>query len=149
MENVLQFSHDRVRKNTSDKLNQKIDQQTDNNIRKYASQGSGVIEKRLRELDREWDIERALELTSGLNVLVGLTLGLTVNKKWFLLSAVSSAFLVQHTLQGWCPPLPIMRYFGIRTKEEIDMEREALEEKLAVDVYSPVLSNDFDVTDES
>ena len=139
MAQTIQLNNDRVRRNTADKLNQKIDQQTDTNVRKFAAQGTGAMEMRLRQLDKEWDIERSLQLASGLNVLIGLTLGLTVNKKWFLLSAISSAFLVQHTLQGWCPPLPIMRYFGIRTKEEIDHEREALEEKLAVNVYSPVI----------
>ncbi|HEY1023013.1 MAG TPA: DUF2892 domain-containing protein [Flavisolibacter sp.] len=139
MAHTIQLNNDRVRRNTAVKVNQKIDQQTDANVRKFASQGSGAMEMRLQQLDKEWDIERSLQLASGLNVLIGLTLGLTVNKKWFLLSAISSAFLVQHTLQGWCPPLPVMRYFGIRTKEEIDQEREALEEKLAVDVYSPGL----------
>lgn len=139
MAHTIQLNNDRVRRNTADKLNQKIDLQTDENVRKFASQGTGAMEMRLRQLDKEWDIERSLQLASGLNVLIGLTLGLTVNKKWLLLSAISSAFLVQHTLQGWCPPLPVMRYFGIRTKEEIDQEREALEEKLAIDVYSPGL----------
>lgn len=139
MYNSIQLSNDRVRRNTADKLNRKIDQQTDANVRKYAALGSGVMESRLQQLDVEWDVERSLQLASGLNVLIGLTLGLTINKKWFLLSAVSAAFLVQHTVQGWCPPLPVLRYFGVRTKEEIDLEREALEEKLALDVYSPGL----------
>src|SRR5688572_6385257 len=137
MNNSIQLGNDRVRRNTADKFNRKIDQQTDANVRKYAALGSGVMETRLQQLDSEWDVERSLQLASGLNVLIGLILGLTVNKKWFLLSAVSAAFLVQHTLQGWCPPLPVLRYFGVRTKEEIDLEREALEEKLALDVYSP------------
>lgn len=136
MQQVIQLN-DRVRKNTADTINQRIDQQIETNIRKYTAQGSGAMEKRLRELDREWDIERSLELASGFNVLMGLVLGLTVNKKWLLLSVASSAFLVQHALQGWCPPLPLMRYFGIRTKEEINQEREALEEQLAAELYCP------------
>ena len=139
METLIQHTTDRVRRNTSDKVNQKIDAQTESNIRKYAAQGSSAIEARLRHLDKEWDIERSLQLASGLNVLIGLTLGLTVNKRWLFLSGISSAFLVQHALQGWCPPLPVMRYFGVRTKEEIDQEREALEEQLKVGVYSPGL----------
>ncbi|RYZ51930.1 MAG: DUF2892 domain-containing protein [Chitinophagaceae bacterium] len=135
MNNSLQLSNDRVRSNTPETLNRKIDQKTDANVRRYSALGAGVMEGRLQQLDKEWDVERSLQLASGLNVLMGLTLGLTVNKRWFLLSAVSSLFLVQHTLQGWCPPLPVLRYFGVRTKEEIDMEREALEEKIAMDVY--------------
>ncbi|NTS42303.1 DUF2892 domain-containing protein [Flavisolibacter sp. BT320] len=135
MNTSLQLSNDRVRSNTPAKLNRKIDQKTDANVRRYGALGAGVMEGRLQQLDREWDIERSLQLASGLNVIIGLTLGLTVHKRWLLLSAVSSLFLVQHTLQGWCPPLPVMRYFGIRTKEEIDLEREALEEKIALDLY--------------
>jgi hypothetical protein len=139
MGTMIQHTTERVRRNTSERVNQKIDAQTESNILKYAAQGSSAIEARLRQLDKEWDIERSLQLASGLNVLIGLTLGLTVNKRWLLLSGISSAFLVQHALQGWCPPLPVMRYFGVRTKEEINQEREALEEQLKVGVYSPGL----------
>lgn len=130
MDHTQQLDQDRVRKNTANKVNEKIDQQTTLNIRKYSNQRADVIDERLKSLNKEWDIERWLEVTSGTNVLAGLALGLTVNKKWFLLSAISASFLVQHAIQGWCPPLPVFRYFGIRTKEEIDRERDALQEKL-------------------
>jgi hypothetical protein len=30
------------------------------------------------------------------------------------------------TMQGWCPPLPMLRYLGVRTAEEIHDERMAL-----------------------
>lgn len=122
----IELSRDRVRNHSSNKANQKIDLQTERNINEYSSRQPIAIRARLAELDREWDIERSLELTSGLNVLIGLGLGLTVNRKWLLLSAVSAAFLVQHTLQGWCPPLPVFRALGVRTRNEILKEREEL-----------------------
>jgi hypothetical protein len=28
--------------------------------------------------------------------------------------------------QGWCPPVPLFRPFGVRTRQEIDAERFAL-----------------------
>jgi hypothetical protein len=124
------LSNDRVRRNTADEINREIDLKTNENIRRYSGTDSGTIRARMAELNKEWDIERALEFTSALNVLIGFTLGLTVNKRWFLLSAASSAFLVQHALQGWCPPLPIFRRFGIRTKDEINKEKIALGEHL-------------------
>lgn len=130
MHAIPQLSNDRVRKNTADKINREIDLKTNENIREYTNRDSGAIRARIMELNKEWDIERALEVTSGLNVLIGLALGLTVNKKWLLLSAISSAFLVQHALQGWCPPLPVFRRFGIRTKDEINKEKVALDEHL-------------------
>lgn len=127
MEYTTQLRTDRVRQNTSQRVNQKIDQQTNDNIRKYSSEGPTMIESRINQLNKEWDIERALELATATNTLLGLTLGLTVNKRWFILTAVTAAFLIQHTIQGWCPPIPILRRFGIRTKEEIDYERDALQ----------------------
>ena len=126
----MQINNDRVRENTSDEVNKTIDQQTEQNIQHYSAQDTGTVKARLQDLNREWDIERYLELTSGFNVLLGLGLGLTVNKKWLLLSAVSSAFLVQHALQGWCPPLPLFRRLGVRTKKEIDREKEGLRKQL-------------------
>jgi hypothetical protein len=35
-------------------------------------------------------------------------------------------FFLQHALQGWCPPLPIFRKLGYRTKDEIAKEKYAL-----------------------
>lgn len=131
MDNQTQLEQDRVRNNTPESLNRKIDNQTEINIIRYAAKDKEEIEARILNLEKEWDTERTLEITSGINVLLGLTLGLTVNKKWFLLSAVSAAFLVQHAIQGWCPPLPVIRALGVRTKNEMDVERKALQAELA------------------
>ena len=35
-------------------------------------------------------------------------------------------FLFQHAIQGWCPPVPVLRRFGVRTAAEIEEERYAL-----------------------
>jgi len=37
---------------------------------------------------------------------------------------------LQHGLQGWCPPLPLLRRLGIRTRGEIDREKYALKVRL-------------------
>lgn len=130
MESTIKLTHDRVRENTSKKALEKIDRQTEENIQRYASQDRAAIRQRIEALNKEWDTERVLEVTSGINVLLGLALGLTVNRRWLILSAVSASFLVQHTLQGWCPPLPVIRSLGVRTKNEIEQERDALMELL-------------------
>ena len=124
--NQPMLNNDRVRKNTADRVNRKIDARTEENVWKHQMQGFQSRNNRLEELDNEWDIERALEATSAMNVLVGVALGLTVNKKWLLLSTISAAFLVQHAIQGWCPPLPIFRRLGFRTPNEINQEKQAL-----------------------
>jgi hypothetical protein len=41
-------------------------------------------------------------------------------------SRTGTAFLFQHAVQGWCPPVPILRRLGYRTAREIDDERAAL-----------------------
>jgi hypothetical protein len=37
-----------------------------------------------------------------------------------------TGFLLQHAIQGWCPPVPILRRLGFRTADEINRERYAL-----------------------
>lgn len=130
MDHTLPLQTDRVRRNTADSVNRRIDRHTEDNIVCYSSQGNTAIRTRIGQLNKEWDIERALEITSGMNVLLGLGLAFTLNKKWLLLSAISASFLVQHAIQGWCPPLPVFRWLGIRTKNEINREKDSLQEKL-------------------
>lgn len=116
----------RVSVNTPDALNEAIHEQTRVNVARAAALGPRAIEVRLRELDREWDIERCIETMAPSLSLVGMLLGSTFNRKWFLLPAVVQGFLLQHAVQGWCPPVPMLRALGIRTQQEIDEERYAL-----------------------
>jgi len=117
---------DRVRANTLPELNRRVDEQIERNIRHYSGQTKEEILRRIRELDQEWDIERVLETLASSVSLTGLVLGSTGDKRWFLFPAVALSFLFLHAIQGWCPPLPILRTLGIRTREEIDRERYAL-----------------------
>jgi hypothetical protein len=125
------FSHlvppttDRVPRHTDQELNERIARQTENNVGRYAADPS-LVDLRLRELDREWDIERALEANAAAFSLIGLTLGRLVNRRWYLLPAVVATFLLQHAVQGWCPPIGLFRRLGVRTQREIDEERYAL-----------------------
>lgn len=48
-------------------------------------------------------------------------------KSWMLLSGIASVFMIQHALQGWCPPLPVIRKLGVRTATEIHHEKMALQ----------------------
>lgn len=93
---------------------------------RYYAQCPEEIDERLLQLDREWDIERTLETNAASLALIGIGLGFTVSRKWFVLPAIVIGFLLQHALQGWCPPLPVLRRLGIRTQSEIEMERYIL-----------------------
>jgi hypothetical protein len=129
-ENSSSTSADRVRRSTASELNQQIDRQTEANIQQYSKMNRSAILYRLEALDREWDVERVLEVNASTLALSGLVLGLTVNRKWFALPGIVLPFLLQHGLQGWCPPLPILRRLGVRTRGEIDREKYALKAAL-------------------
>ena len=58
------------------------------------------------------DIERTLEANAASLSLIGVTLGLTVDRRWLALPVGVAAFLLQHAVQGWCPPVPVLRRLG-------------------------------------
>lgn len=121
---------DRVRNHTADSINAEIDQNTVENIKYFSTQDKNTIRKRVEELDAEWDIERVLETNAAIIAFTGVILTATVNKKWLFLPGIVTAFLTQHAVQGWCPPLPLFRKLGYRTQKEIEDERNALLELL-------------------
>ncbi|MDC7786352.1 DUF2892 domain-containing protein [Rhodoplanes sp. TEM] len=115
----------RVRRMTDAEVNAAIDRQIERNVLFYAEHPD-EIPIRLRALDAEWDVERALQANAAAIGLAGSLLALTRGGGWFALPAVVGGFLLQHATQGWCPPLPVMRRMGFRTAREIDVERNAL-----------------------
>ncbi len=119
-------SANRVRRNTASSVNRDLDTQIRSTIEHFAGRGEKEISARIEELNREWDVERWLETNASSVAITGLLLGLTVNKKWLIVPGVVLPFLLQHAVQGWCPPLPLLRRLGIRTREEIDLEKYAL-----------------------
>ena len=123
---MLPSTVSRVPAHTDAAINERIRQRTEQNIAHFRNASSAAITERLQELDEEWDIERTLEANAATASLIGLTLGATVDRRWYLFPAVVAGFLLQHALQGWCPPLPVFRRMGIRTSYEIDYERNAL-----------------------
>jgi hypothetical protein len=122
---MVAISARRVSDQTSEQVNQQIDEEMHRRF-VYFEQHPEQINQRLRELDAEWDIERALETGSSALTLAGLLLGVGVSRKWLLLSLAVQGFFMQHALQGWCPPLPVFRRLGFRTQYEIEQERCAL-----------------------
>jgi hypothetical protein len=119
-------SADRVRANTSEGVNRQIDREIDVRVREYATRSPADITRRIQELDREWDMERLLETNASAIAFTGLVLGITHSRKWLIVPGIVLPFLFQHAVQGWCPPVPVFRRLGIRTREEIDQERYAL-----------------------
>jgi len=124
----------RVAEHTAPYVNERIRRTSEENLASLAGADDATIERRLAELDREWDIERVLEANAATVMLTSVILAGAVDRRWLLLGAAVGGFLLQHALQGWCPPLIWFRRMGIRTANEIEEERYALK----------VLRGDFD-----
>lgn len=124
----------RVEHASSPALTSEIRRRTDAEITRLERAPPHVLERRLADLDEEWDVERTLQLNASLVVLLGLTLAQAVDRRFLLLPAAVFGFFAQHALQGWCPPIPLFRRLGVRTAREIERERYALK----------VLRGDFD-----
>jgi len=117
---------DPMLRQTDEDINEHIGRQIESNVIFYASQDRGALDRRLQELDREWHIERVLEANAAAVLLLGLGLGHFHNHRWYLLPTAVAAFVFQHVLQGWCPPMSLLRRLGVRTAQEIDCEHHAL-----------------------
>lgn len=120
------FPADRVRANTSEEINRQIDQDTALRVRAYSQLDSQEITRRIDQLDREWDIERILEANASALAFTGVAFGLMANRKWLAIPCLVLPFLFLHAVEGWCPPVPLLRRLGIRTRQEIDLEKYAL-----------------------
>ncbi len=115
----------RVSQNTSDTANLLLRAKAEARVIFYA-ENPELIPARLRALDAEWDVERVLETNAAVLGFAGCVLGARVDRRFHAIPALIAGFLFQHAVQGWCPPLPVLRRLGFRTESEIAEERIAL-----------------------
>ena len=125
----------RVPRHTPDALNERIREKTRLNLIRWGTTEEN-IEKRMKALNREWDIERVLEANASSLVVIGTLLGAFLNPWFYLIPFLVGGFLLQHAVQGWCPPIRLFRRLGFRTHAEIASEYYALR----------ILREDFDAT---
>lgn len=116
----------RVEANTPAVINQRFEERLRENIARYADGDRQAIDRRLSELDREWNTERLIETEAPLMIGLGIALGLAHHRRWFGVSALAAGMVILHNLQGWYPLLPVFRRLGIRSQNEIEQERNAL-----------------------
>jgi hypothetical protein len=116
----------RVERNTPSEANELIRARTDARLARLEGGQAVEFRARLSELDREWDIERVLQANASTLVVLGTLLGAKVDRRFLLLPAAVLTFFAQHALQGWCPPLPVLRRHGVRATREIERERYAI-----------------------
>lgn len=123
---IVSMNASRVAEHTPAGMNDQIQRRLHANIAYYRAHPE-QIQSRMKELNIEWDVERWLEVNSSVLTLAGLFLGATVSRKWLILPLAVQTFFLQHAIQGWCPPLPVLRSMGVRTLQEIESERHALQ----------------------
>jgi hypothetical protein len=117
---------ERVTANSDAEVNQLIEEETLKRVRMCAAGGPLAIQRRLDELEREWDFERVMEAEGGTTILAGLALGALVNRKFYFLPVFAGLMGILHAMQGAYPLLPLFRALKLRTPEEIRRERLAL-----------------------
>jgi hypothetical protein len=118
--------HDRVREHSPATANERIDRATQRRVLRAGGESKAALSRRLEQLDAEWDMERVLETNASALALGGVLLGLFANRKFFIIPCFVLPFLLQHAIQGWCPPVPMFRSRGVRTRKEIDTEKFAV-----------------------
>ena len=116
----------RVPEQTAEYVNEQIRRRMEERVARISAAGARAIARRLEELDREWDTERTLEANAATITAVGSALALLVDRRFAVVPLEVGGFLLQHAVQGWCPPLPLFRRGGVRTQAEIEQERYAL-----------------------
>lgn len=128
MENTIINSQDRIRLHTIQGINEKIDRETMDNVlafKKLPKDKRVEISRRIEELNQEWDVDRVV--MTNFAVVGGTTILRSLWKKKALGAlAIQMSFLLYYAVKGWCPPLPIFRKLGFRTKSEIEREKNEL-----------------------
>lgn len=84
------------------------------------------VTHRLEQLEREWDIDRFLEMNSTTVALGGVMLALLTSKKFLFIPLMVLSYKLRHSLQGGYPPMRALRLLGFRTRDEIEREKAAL-----------------------
>ena len=135
LQQYLSRHRDRIRDHSPESVNRRLDQLTEASLATAIRGGRDAVQRRMTELDYEWDIDRALMLNFAVAGGTALALGLhrfvkgpsfVRRKGFFYLLGAQLAFLAMHAVVGWCPPTALFRRLGYRTRPEIEAERLAL-----------------------
>lgn len=116
----------RVACHTDPAINAALRRRTEGTLMRLQHAAPEAIDAHVVTLEHEWDVERVVQLNASTLVLAGVALGTLVDRRFLLLPAAVLGFFGQHALQGWCPPIPVIRRLGVRTVGEIEREHHAI-----------------------
>ncbi len=108
------------RSQMQDEINARLDRETEENLKREVE--PEFAERRLAELEHEWDLDRAVMLAFAAMGGVALFLGLRRNWRWRFPLTAQITFLLMHSIVGWSPPAAVLRRLGFRKRREIDAE---------------------------
>lgn len=123
-----------ITQKTPEYINQEIERQTEARIHQFKRTSPEEIIQRIAELDSETHAEKVLAVSLASATAAAFLLSLT-HKKWTIVSGILSVFLLQQKLKGWSLPLLLIRQQGFRTRSEINLERQALNNLLQDEHY--------------
>lgn len=116
---------DMVRDLTPSAINKAVDESTLDTLERYRNASPEEVEARIKELEGSWDIECFVELGSALLTIGGIALAYKSKKMLFVPLAVQGLVLA-HSLPFFDPLSPLLRMFGVWTRQEIEREKQAL-----------------------
>ncbi|MCA1562870.1 MAG: hypothetical protein LC804_22240 [Acidobacteria bacterium] len=85
---------------STDKANRAIDQTTRESVERTTAGGRQAIERRLTELQQEWDIDRVLTLNFAALVFAQLVAA-RKDRRWLWGPPIQTPFLLMHATVGW------------------------------------------------
>jgi hypothetical protein len=121
---------DRVRSMTPNYVNQRLDREMEGELQYLTAQGREAMQRRVVELEYEWNIDQALMANFAVVAFAGMMAGALHSRKWLWAPAVQLGFLFLHASKGWCPPTALFRRLGFRSQKEIEIQRQILKSHL-------------------
>ncbi len=126
VERLLEVEERRVQRRGLERVNEELFQEARERVEFYGSRPLDEVAGRLKELEKEWDLERVLMVGAGALSLGSVALGLKVGRGWLVVTGMVGGLLVKHGVTGWCLPSRLLRRWKVRTRQEIDGEKFAL-----------------------
>lgn len=100
-------------------------QRTEANVA-YFRDNPSELDRRIAELDEEWDVGRVLQVVTSGITLAAFWMSLSKTRLFLLVPLVLAGGAFHHGLTGASPAVDLARRLGFRTRDEIDEERVAL-----------------------
>jgi hypothetical protein len=124
---ITDLGRDRIRAWSPVHVNERIDHETQARVRRFVGRDRSEILQRIERLDREWDIDRAFMALFAVANGIAREQSLRGRRGWKTIARIQNAFLLGYATIGWAPPTSVLRRIGFRTRNEIDVEKRALE----------------------